>query len=160
MIVIKILLGLSLLIIIIQDFKSRQIWWFLPFLVGLLGGALYFETTLIELYFLNIYVNVLITTSVLLIIYLYNRVKLKMNFLKQVIGLGDIFFMLCFALLFPILSFLNFFSFAILFSLVFYVLLKNTFSKSNIPLAGCMSIFLLIVYICHWTGLYTKIYVL
>jgi hypothetical protein len=159
---VKILLLLTLSIIFYQDFKERRVWAFLFLLFGLLGSYLFYRDSEWEFYKLSILINLGIIIIVLLMNYLFARFILKKRFLKEALGLGDVLFFLAFAISFPTVTFINFFVFSILFTFVFHIVLKNVSISwhKNPPLAGCMSLFLIAVYLTKWLGLYESIYVL
>lgn len=161
-IAIKIMLFLSLGGIFYGDFKERKVWNFLFIIFAICGGLLFFLNSNWEFFRITVFINTGVVAIVLLINYLLAKFVLKKNFLKEVMGLGDVLFFFGFALSFPTISFINFFVFSILFAFVFHFVLKNTssFWHKNPPLAGCMSLFLIAVYTAKWLGLYESIYVL
>jgi hypothetical protein len=63
--------------------------------------------------------------------------------------MGDLFFFILLAVSLPILSFLILFVFSLIFSLLIFILLKNTFKEKTVPLAGLQSLFLSLVLIAN-----------
>jgi hypothetical protein len=159
---IKIILLLSLSIIFYQDFKDRKVWVFLFPVMAFTGFFLFYRQTILEVFLYSAIINLSIVGILILINYLFARFVLKKKFLKEALGLGDILFFMAFAVSFPTIAFINFFVFSLLFTFVLQFLLKkiNTSRYNNIPLAGCMSLFLMVVYTCHWLGFYDSIYIL
>lgn len=142
--------------------KDRRVWAFLFPLFALCGSLLFYQNTTFEFYLLSIGINLLIVIVIILINYLFAKYVLKKRLLKEVLGLGDVLFFLAFSLSFPTISFINFFVFSMLFAFIFHLILKriNTIRHKTIPLAGSMSLFLLIVYLINWMGVYNEIYIL
>ncbi len=160
--VIKFVLLGSLTTILYQDIKDRRVWFVLFPSVAIFGSYLFYNSSHLEFYGVSILINLGVVSVVLLVNYLFARFILKKNFLKEALGLGDVLFFIAFGMSFPPIAFINFFVFSILFTFVFHVVLKNisTSWQKNAPLAGCMSLFLIAVYLAHWLGFYESMYVL
>jgi hypothetical protein len=156
----KLLLAFSLSIIFYQDLKNREVWLLLFPLFTITGGYLFFQKTIWQIYLYNILINLGIVLSILLINFSVARLILKKKFLSQVFGLGDVLFFLGFPLLFPTISFINFFVFSLLFTYVVHLIFNRRIKKSKItvPLAGYMALYLLCIYIVYWLGFYPHIY--
>jgi len=152
----------TLAMITFQDFKERQVWAFLFPLFGILGGILFYNNTFSSFYLISIAINLGIVICIILANFLISKFLLKKNFFKEALGLGDLLFFVGFALSFPTITFVNFFVFSLLFTLVLFWILKKVgkLKEQSIPLAGCMALFLGVVYLIHWTGLYKEIYIL
>lgn len=159
---VKILLLLSLMAIFIQDYKERRVYVFLFPLYGILGSFLFFSNSALEYYLLSICINLGIILIVILLNYLFAKLVLKKNLLKEAMGLGDILFFIAFALCFPTVAFINFFVFSILFTFVLHITLSKLLKEKNrqIPLAGYMSLFLIGIYLVNWLGFYEYLYLL
>ncbi|WP_146743687.1 hypothetical protein [Aequorivita sp. CIP111184] len=116
----------------------------------------------LEYYLLSVCINLGIVLIVVLINYLFAELVLKKNFLKEALGLGDILFFIAFALCFPTGAFINFFVFSILFTFVLHLALSKLLKKKNknIPLAGYISLFLMVAYLVSWLGFYDSLYLL
>lgn len=156
----KIVLLFILIWIAIQDLRHREVWNYHFLIFGVTGTILFYTTSSsTTFYFASISINILIALILLLL------TKILMRFIfnkKEYLGLGDIFFFFGFAACFPTIGFINFFVFSILFTFVMHLLLKKGFYKTHktVPLAGFMAIFLCCIYLAHWLGIYTSIYVL
>ena len=161
-ILIKCLLFFSLALIFFQDYKDRKVYIFLFPLFGILGTYLFFLNSNLEYYLLSVCINLGIVLIVIILNYLIAELVLKKKFIKEAMGLGDIFFFIAFALCFPTVSFINFFVFSILFTFVLHLAQSKLLKKKdkNIPLAGYMSLFLIAIYSVNWLGFYDSIYLL
>ena len=142
----KILLIFTFLIIFIQDYKSRLVYWFLYPIVGLLAFLIQTKENSFIIASTNSSINILFITLILLFCFLYAKLKLKKKFVNEVIGVGDILFFVFISFSFSILSFMVFFVFSLLFSLMVHFVLKNKEKDITIPLAGYMSFFFATIY--------------
>ena len=158
-IIIKLVASITLMVIIYQDNKDREFWLFLLPLFGISGGSLFYMQTQHVNFIQDVIQNSIIVSFIVGLIFLYSKFIMKRKLLS-VLALGDILFFLMFSLSFPTLSFINLFTFSILFAIAFHFLKINlTNSYSNeIPLASYMSIFILVIYACHWLGMYHDLY--
>lgn len=150
MLILKIVILLLLTLIGFQDLKSRSVFWFLFPLVGICMAILFLKTTSYPVYGLNVGVNLGIVGFVLGILYTYTKLKLKLNFWKEAFGLGDALFFIAFAVSFPMVSFLVLFVGALLFSLVIGFFFQKQSKNYTVPLAGYMSLFLIVVFVGAW----------
>ncbi|WP_046744115.1 hypothetical protein [Kordia zhangzhouensis] len=157
MLAVKIILLLSLFGILFQDIKERNVYWFLFPIVACAAGYLYFSNTFSALFWQTVMVNFGVVVLILLVLQIYAKLRLKTN-LQNVFGLGDalLFFALCVS--FPIASFIIFFVFSLLFSLMIHFVFKNKTQLQTVPLAGYMSLFFIGIYLMNWTGMLTNIY--
>lgn len=144
---IKIILILVLFLILVQDYKDRKVYWFLYPIVGLLVFLLQCNQNEFEVTFINSAINLAFVSLLLLIAYCYNLIKLKLNFLEEVFGLGDILFFIFISFSFSTVSFITLFVFSLIFSLLLHQLFKNKNSDTSIPLAGYMSLFFGTIYL-------------
>ena len=129
-----------------QDIKERRVYWFFFPWVGSTLCLIYFMRVADSTVFLlNLGVNLLLVTVLLLLSFLYTRLITKKPFLNYSLGLGDIFFFVAMALGFPIVTFLVLLVNGLLFSLLGFLLMKKQLKLPTVPLAGFMSIFLAIV---------------
>jgi len=156
MLIVKIILIVTLGLILFQDVKERQVYWFLFPLVGFCFGVLHFFKTLPELFYTSVSMNILFTSVLLIIVYLYTKLKLKTNF-KNAFGLGDVLFFLMVSFSFSTISFVILFICALIFSLVLHLTLKKQ-SLTAVPLAGYMSLFFALSYLGHWFGFINSVY--
>ena len=137
------LLVLCLLPIVYEDFRYRAIHWiWLVLFAGvlLIGGPVESKTILSNFVFIGLQ---------LFLLTLYFSIKHRkwINITKDYLGIGDILFFIPLCLLFSPDGLILFFVGSLLLSLIgtlLFVLLKKT-SLSTIPLAGCMSIPLIII---------------
>ena len=98
-IVIKFILIVTFIVVLIQDIKDRLVYWFLFPIIGLCCALLNFNATLPELFLIACAINFGFILILLLMMYLYSKLKLGSK-LKDVFGLGDV--LLFFALIFKI----------------------------------------------------------
>ncbi|TJY37402.1 hypothetical protein E5167_05520 [Pontimicrobium aquaticum] len=151
----KIILIGSLGGICYQDVKDRKVYWFLFPITALSAGLLFWNKTITELFFLATIINLMFVSSLLLIVLLYARLKLKTS-IKSVFGMGDLLLFIGLSFTFSSISFIVIFSCSLIFSLLIHLFLK----KDNIlvPLAGYMSLFFGLTYIAYWSGVINSIY--
>ncbi|MEM7185024.1 MAG: hypothetical protein AAF466_00090 [Bacteroidota bacterium] len=154
-----VLLGV-LAVLLWQDLKERQVWWFLLPLFAIAGSYLFFVNVSPVLYATSLLWNLAIVGVLLATLYAYARWKLKKEFLAETFGLADLLFFIAFALSMPTFAFLNFFVAALVFSLLSYLALRMVFrsKQQTVPLAGMMSLFLIAVYSAHWMGYFETLY--
>ena len=158
MLIIKILLISTSCFIFFQDLKERQVYWFLFPLFGICSAILFYKNTLPELFYSAISLNLLFVMTLLLVIYLYSRIKLKQK-LKETFGLGDGLMFIGLAVTFATVSFLTVFVFALLFALLLHLALKQKSKNKSVPLAGYLSLFFAITYITQWSGFTSSLYI-
>ena len=121
---IKIILILSLLSILYQDIKERNVYWFLFLIVSSCAGYLYFTRTFFELFWRTSVMNLTVIGIIFLVLAGYSKFKLKVN-LKDVFGLGDAFLFIGLCVAFPVATFITFFVFSLLFSMLLHFLFKQ-----------------------------------
>lgn len=148
-VLINIFILCTLLIIIYQDLKDREVYGItFPILIALLGVLHYQYTSLMNfLYAMMMNVGILIV--IMAILYVYNMVRLKKAFFKEVFGWGDLFFFMALAVGFPTITFVVLFVFSLLFSLIAWLVLKKKSNHNTVPLAGLMAVFLGVVLIVN-----------
>ncbi len=159
---VKICLVATLALIFYQDLKERQVWFFLFPLFALLGTSLFYMNANSTTYLYAIMINLSIVILLLLVLFALAKWIWNKNLLKEALGLGDILFFIGFAVSFPTVSFINFFAFSMLFALIIHRVLARwkSLKHATIPLAGWMSLFLIMVYAAHWANLYDVMYVM
>ncbi|ARV08201.1 hypothetical protein BTO05_00555 [Winogradskyella sp. PC-19] len=157
MILLKIILITGFALILFQDIKERQVYWFLFPLVALISGILFYNSTILELFIINVLVNLAMVVFLLTIVYSYSIFKLKTS-PKNVFGLGDALLFIGLAFSFASISYIVIFVFSLIFSLLLHLLLKQKNKVTTIPLAGYMSLFFILVYVSNWTGITTNLY--
>lgn len=135
-------------VVVFQDFKSREISWFLiPLLIVgfIVFGLQETGTTELLTYFgINFAIVALNLLGVTLMVSL--KEKQFTNILKHYLGLGDVLFFLVLTVVFSPFNFIFFYIGSIFITALIYgsIMLFNKQKKMLIPLAGAMS-FLLIV---------------
>jgi len=157
MIWIKVVVFIVLVSIIYQDLKDREVSWFLFPLLALPTSYLHYENISFVQFGMNVLINALMVSLVLLILYLYIKIRNTHTFFNA-FGLGDLvmFYALCFS--FASVSFVISFVFSILFSLVLSIVVNKKSVK--IPLAGYMALFFLFTFIAYWIGLIENLYLI
>lgn len=148
---------LTLILIFYQDIQDRLVWWFLFPIFIISAGSLFFFKTLEEIFIMNVITNVFLLGVILSIASLYAGLKMKVNFLKEAFGLGDVLFFLGLCTAFPTMSFIILFVSSLIFSMILHYIPSEK-DKSTIPLAGYASVFIIFVYLADWTGLYKNLY--
>ena len=133
-----------------QDFKERQVTALLFLVAAVVMGILHFKQVSEILFLYNSFINLAFTIAIIAILFLYSKFKLKMSFLKEAFGLGDILFFIAFAFAFPTYTFIVLFVFSLFFSLIISVVLRKKITKNSIPLAGLMALFLIVIYSFSW----------
>lgn len=139
---------ISLLVVIIyQDFRYREIWWFMPPL--LLVGAFFYQWELLN--WNHFLFNVLFISLLMSFLVVYVRVRFKStNLFKDYFGLGDVLVLLAITPLFGFPFFIYFFTFSTLISLIGYIIFSVFKAQKSIPYAGyislCTAVFLTLVH--------------
>jgi len=141
-------------IVLYQDIKERQVYWFLFPIIAISGALLFCFKTTIEMFMGSIFINLTLISLLIFIIFFYSKVKLGYP-LNQVLGLGDILFFFAIALSFSSISFIILFVSSLIFSLLIHLLINK---GQNVPLAGYMSLFFGITYLSLWLGLISSVY--
>ncbi len=156
----ELILIATLILVFFQDLKHRLVDWYLFPVIGMFGSVLLLQTIGTEEYLFYVFINILLVSLILFLLYIYARFKMKKPLLNHSLGLGDILLFYGMALCFPTLSFLIFFIFSIFFSLLIsiYLKYKNPNDYKTVPLAGLMALFFGIVYFARLTHLYPNIY--
>ncbi|PCI94578.1 MAG: hypothetical protein COB15_13740 [Flavobacteriales bacterium] len=142
-----ILIGL-LGVVVVQDFKSRAISWFLiPLLfIGFIGYAL-LKMEIIELLtYFGINLTLVLTNLLVVTLVISIKEKKPTNILTNYLGLGDVLFFLVLTVVFSPFNFLAFYLGSILLTAIVYggIMLISKQKKMLIPLAGAMSLLLII----------------
>lgn len=145
MVLIRILVLFILLLIFIQDLKSRSVYWFLfPVLV-----ILFFAISLLQhRSFFEIlqpaWMNLSFLAIQMLLVSVYFSVKNKhwVNITNELLGWGDILLLVSVAFYLSVLNFLFFYLGSLVISLVCWLIWKLVLAKENkqVPLAGFQAI--------------------
>lgn len=140
----NILLVLLLVLCIVQDWKYRGIHFLVfPILFALtlsINRLQKFDLT--ELGYSLIFIG---TNLLVLSIYLSIKNKGFVNIFKNYLGIGDVLFFVAMAPLFSFRNYILFFITGMLISMVFHLLLGRFQKHDNIPLAGYLSIYILVL---------------
>ena len=144
--ILKLLLIGVFFLVFFQDNKDRKVYWFLYPIIGILVFVLQIKAISIYPTLINTGFNLGFVSFLLLVCFVYAKLKLKKPLLKEVFGLGDLLFFIAISFSFSIVSFLILFIFALLFSLLLHLVLKHRQSEKTVPLAGYMSLFFGVVY--------------
>lgn len=153
----KIILFIALLFIVIQDFKERQVYLWLFLLTGVTMALLHLNNSMIQLFLLNVGINLLIIFIIISVLYFYATIKMK-KALQHTLGLGDILFFMVLAIGFTTGTFLVLLTFSLIFSLLFFLVIKSNLKYKTVPLAGLQALFISLVYIANWTFNFTNLY--
>lgn len=158
MVLTKILLIMALVIVFLQDFKDRHVYWFLFPIIAVLCGFLFYKNTLPELFITSMIMNGLFILILVFVLWLYAKFKLETKLLNT-IGIGDILLFIALTVSFSTVTFLIIFIGALFFSLIlhFYKTVR-TKKRTTVPLAGYMSLFFLISYLFQWAGIIISAY--
>lgn len=161
MVLIRILVLFVLLLIFIQDLKSRSVYWFLfPVLV-----ILFFAISLLQhRSFAEILQPAWMILSFLaiqlLLVSAYFSIKNRrwINITDELLGWGDILLLLSIAFYLSVLNFLFFYLASLVLSLTSWLIWKLVSARESkqIPLAGFQAIGLAVFLMCDWYGLHFK----
>ncbi len=141
------LIFFSLIVIVFQDFKQRQISWFLiPLaLTGVLIRSMTSENNNLNNFLFNI--TFISVQLVLLTIYFSIKNKKFLNIIDTCLGLGDVLFFVVVSAFFSPLNFIVFYVCSMILTLtgiIVYNLLSKKRTK-DIPLAGAMAVVLIVL---------------
>lgn len=155
--VVKVLMVIVLGGIAYQDIKDKSVYAILFLLFAILGAYLHYQNTMPEVFLITIVMNLGFTLILILMVYLYSKIKLHLNF-KETIGLGDIVFFIAIALSFATITLIITFVFALIFSLLLHMVKKSNQQNKTVPLAGYMSLFYIAVFVGYWLGIINNVY--
>lgn len=138
----KIVLIILFILIFIQDYKDRLVYWLLYFFVGVASLCLQLSFFLWQIVATQVFLNCCFILVLIATIFLYSNFFKKQKFLNHSIGVGDIFLFFSTAFMFPTITFIVLFIFSLIFSLTVHMLLiKKKSMHITVPLAGYMSLF-------------------
>tara|TARA_Y100001933_G_scaffold262577_2_gene320536 strand:- start:10233 stop:10715 length:483 start_codon:yes stop_codon:yes gene_type:complete len=143
-----------------QDFKERSVLWILFPLVGIFLAILNIQKVTFLYFFFYSSLNVLIVSTMLLLVWLYTRQLMKQKFLNHAFGLGDVLFLCAFAMGFPTVTFIILLVFSLLFSLIVCSVLKLFFELDTVPLAGLMGVFLIVTLLLSFHPDFPSLYII
>lgn len=124
-----------------QDIKSRSVYWVLfPALTGLLLLLQYLQNhgSIINLQSVIFNVGFLIAQLALVTLYFSTKKRKRTNITNELLGLGDVLFILSIAFYLPVFNYLFFYIISLIAVLVFWISWQSITSNQNkhIPLAG------------------------
>lgn len=154
------LLFISLVVVIYQDFKSREVS-VASFLVVLLSLLYVTYPGDVEYWGINSCINVVIVVLQLLVslIVISVRQQKVINIVNVAIGMGDIVMLGIFAVNFSVPFFLLITLVSLIVSLLYFVIGKIlNWERSSIPLAGIMAMVLVVVLGFKCCGVLENIY--
>lgn len=142
--VLKLILIFLLFTILYQDCKDRLVYWFLYPMVGVLALSIQYFILPFNSILLNISTNLILVLFLLLICYMYTKLR-KIEFASS-FGLGDVLYFIFISFTFSTISFFVIFIFSLFFSLLLHLFLSQKDREKTVPLAGYMSLFFGVVY--------------
>ncbi len=145
--------------VLIQDIKERQVYWFLFPMIGLLSGVLLYQNLFPDLFYKTVLLNLAFVGILIAVVFLYSKLRLKTSVLNT-FGLGDGLLFLALAFSFSSISFIILFVFGLVFSLVLHLVLKRKSKQTTVPLAGYLSLFFAITYLSHWVDILKSVYLI
>jgi len=163
--IIKIVLCGILLIIVWQDFSDQKVMWFLipiVFISGLILGLLQFSFGEYSYYILlNLIICGILSLGV--IVYSFIRQGNVISPINKTLGLGDILILFSLTSIFSPLNYIFFLISSFLLTLIIHSFIVHSFySNRKIPLAGYLSVYLIVVFIVescsnYWGPYYDEI---
>ena len=157
MVILKLILIAALIMVLFQDVKERQVYWFLFPIIGLCAAILLYHNIFSQLFFTTILVNLTFVITLIGVVFLYSKLKLRTS-ISKTFGLGDGLLFLALVFSFSSISFIILFVFGLIFSLTLHIVLKNRSAHQTVPLAGYLSLFFSIAYLSHWIGILESVY--
>jgi hypothetical protein len=151
----KILAILILLLIFFQDWKSRAVYWFLfPALIFLLMGIRFLQPFVLTEIGHSTLMNIgfIVVQLCTLTLYFSFRNKKWINITAQLLGLGDILFLLSIACYLSVLNFLFFYTASLIIVLLVWLSWNWSSKEKNkfIPLAGFQSLIFILFLASDW----------
>ena len=155
----KIILIVVSVMVLYQDLKERQTYWFWFPILAIAYGLLHLDQVIFEVFALTTLFNLCVISIFFIVIYAYAKLKLKVR-PQQVFGLGDALLFVTFSFTFPTGSFISVFLFSLVFSLVIHLLVKQQSKFSTVPLAGYMCLFFAVTYVAEWCNMFNALYLI
>ena len=138
-------LVLSLLMVLLQDLKYRNIHVVFPILIFVFSGLLFHKKAwLSPVIYLT---NAAFFTVILIVLIVYMSIKDKkfVNPFTHYFGLGDLLFYLSITPLFATYHYVLFFILSMLFAIILHLSFKKIIKGDAIPLAGFAALLLLLL---------------
>ncbi|MGQ0827052.1 MAG: hypothetical protein ACT4ON_01530 [Bacteroidota bacterium] len=159
--IINILLILCLTIIVVQDFKQREISWML---IPLTLAGFTYKAMNGDILLKNVLLNIAFIVIQLLMLTIYMSIKNKkpVNIINTYLGLGDILFFLVICVAFSPINFIAFYLSSMITTLI-GVIIYNRFSNKqtkDIPLAGAMATGTIVLMVFPGLNFYNDVFLL
>ena len=143
-----ILTVLLLLVIIVQDFRYREISWvLLPLLFLTFGSKAVLSQSLLEAGIMSLKnLGFLAIQFLALFTFYFIKERKSVSLINYKIGLGDVLFFIAICPAFSLLNFLFYYLIGIFSTLAGYLIFRlfNKSSSSEVPLAGCLSFIMML----------------
>ncbi len=158
----KLLIIIALLLITTQDFKERMVYWFFfPFLITLLIFDRINLKESVNDIFSTSFINISFFIIQLLMVTTYFSIKNKkiVNIFAELLGWGDVFFLIAVASYLSVLNFAFYYIASLILSLLFWIFWKKLVHPSGkyIPLAGIQAVLFAMFLIFDWWLLHIDI---
>jgi hypothetical protein len=153
----EIVIMLLLLLILKQDLENRAVYWIIfPVLALALIARHYLSIGNIALLWQPILVNAgfLLLQFVLVSVYFSLKHKKLIRITDELLGLGDILFLLSIALYLSVMNFLVYYMFSLIVVLIFWLVWHSfsTKKRKEIPLAGFQAMIFILFLAGDWWG--------
>lgn len=137
-----ILLLVFLMLIFFQDIKLRKIHALLP--LAIFGISIYLTLLVFKTTYHIVLFNagLFVITFIIMVGYMKIKRKINENPFMSYFGMGDFLYFLSISPLFSSISYLLYFIFSLLFSLLIFIFFIQKNGKETIPLAGLSSLLL------------------
>lgn len=151
------ILLLCLVLIFVQDWRSRKIHLVLPLVIFAVSFVIIPVTKydLFEIVLFNI--SFFLITLSILALYMSLKSKKFLNPFQHYFGLGDLLFYISVTPLFILKNYILFFIVSLLFAIVMQFCLKKFIKEETVPLAGFSALFLIIVLLKDYFLTFQKI---
>ena len=155
MLFVKIIVLAILILIFVQDVRNRSVYWFLfPVLVVLFVIVHSLQHHLFAENWQAVLVNIGFLVVQYLIVSVYFSIKSKqwVNITDNLLGWGDILFLLCITVYLSALNFLLFYVTSLIISLLIWLIWQLISKKKNkqIPLAGLQALIFTVFLAVDW----------
>lgn len=155
MLLIKIATVIVLLLIFLQDWKGRAVYWFLfPLLAALLVFIRFPSAIFLPELEQSVLINIGFILLQLVILTVYFSVKNKkwINITTGLLGIGDVLFLLSIAFYLSVLNFLFFYIISLIAVLFIWLIWQRVSTQKDkyIPLAGLQSLVVILFLAGDW----------
>jgi len=151
----KIAILVTLSLVLIQDLRTRSVYWIIfPILVISLIALQYFQNPNFHAIWQPILINIGFIVIQLILVSVYFSVKNKrlINITLQYLGLGDILFLFSISFYLSILNFMLFYIVSLITIVIGWLIWQTASSKKDkeIPLAGLQAIIFMLFLTGDW----------